>query len=75
MAKKTKKMKESEVAIKKAVKKVENKEICTSETEVARLDAAIKENRDIVCERIFALEQRIDRIVTAIMQSKSLKGL
>ena len=47
-----------------AKKTVKKKELCTSETEVARLDVLIEK-----------LNQRIDRLIDAHERCKSLKGL
>ena len=42
---------------------------------ISRLEKTIRKDRDIVCNRIYELEQRIDRIVAAIDKCKRVKGL
>lgn len=59
---------------KKKVKKevvIEKKEICTSETEVARLESLVMEFNN----QLRLIGERIDRIVDAIDKSKKVKGL
>ena len=59
------------MAKKKATKKKVEKEICNSETEVARLENLIA----LLADNVADIHKRIDRIVDAISKSKSIKGL
>ena len=59
------------MAKKKATKKKAEKEICNSETEVARLENLIA----LLADNVADIHKRIDRIVAAIDKSKSVRGL
>jgi len=60
-----------EQAKKVLAKKKAKKEVCNSETEVARLENLIEHLLQIVCD----INKRIDNIITAHDKCKSLKGL
>ncbi len=62
----------------KKTEKKEKKEVCTSETEVARLDKQIEDLTDLVLKAAISITEtnnRIDRIVAALDKSKSVRGL
>ncbi len=55
---------------KKSVRKVA-KEVCNSETEIARLDGLVEH----LAQSIHNINARIERLVDAIGKSKSVRGL